>query len=436
MGIRSMTLLKAGKPLRRWTLFPAMQAPLALLCAFALAGFGGDGKRKPDTVTLQNGTKLAGIVVYSDQAELVLRVGTRDTTYAMKDVAKIDARGTNLADTMERWVKSKPGDEESLHDAANSCQRFELTDEEALLRWKLVLTYPANEQYHKDLGHELREGVWGLRDGERWVSLKEWLVPRELKNSWKLASTHFELKTDGPMNEAIDALLDFECLYLAFFQKFGHDLHSYEVVERIKVEVQAKKRNFTAPTKGAVSWFDPRGNVIYVDGAKGLDRARMLMDGTRALLCNSGSRQRVIDGVIPAWVEAGLSTWVGWNLHGELGRAVWDPAPFTLMLRKVVLTDSKEPIKLAKLLNTATLGFDESELGQEHYAEAFTFIDFLLGAGGEKYRVRFLEFLRNTYRGKAAVPQFYDAMQLKGPEIEAEWLAWVRVQTASAPPPK
>jgi hypothetical protein len=411
------------------SLFPA-------LLALATLASGLEQKRTPDSVTLRNGTKLAGIVVYRDDAELVLRVGTRDTTYAMKDVAKIDARATHLADMIESWLRGKPGDEEALLDAANLCERLELLDEESLLRWKLVLAYPANEAYHKELGHEPREGVWGLKESERWIPLGQWLAPRELKNSWKLASTHFELKTDGELGLALDTLLDLECLYQAFFQKFGHELHSYEVVERIKVELQSRKRNFSAPTKAAVSWFDPRANVIYLDAAKQLDRARMLMDGTRALLCNSGSRQRVIDGVIPPWVEAGLSTWVGWNLHGELGRAVWDPAPFTVMLRKVVLMDSKEPIKLSRLLNAATLAFDDSELGQEHYAKAFTFVDFLLGSAGEKYRLRFLEFLRNTYRGKGSPPQFFDAMQLKGPEIEAEWLAWVRARAAEAPPPK
>src|SRR6185503_16061662 len=105
------------------------------LVALAALVPGGDSKRKPDAVTLRNGTKLSGIVVYQDEAELVLRVGTRDTTYPMKDVAKVDARATNLADQMERWLKAKPGDEEALHDAANNCQRFELSDEEALLRW-------------------------------------------------------------------------------------------------------------------------------------------------------------------------------------------------------------------------------------------------------------------------------------------------------------
>jgi hypothetical protein len=405
---------------------------LPALLALALLAPGGDGKRKPDAVVLQNGTKLSGIVVYQDEAELVLRVATRDTTYSMKDIAKVDARASNLSDVIERWLKGKPGDEEVLHDAANSCQRYELADEESLLRWRLSIAWPANEQYHKELGHELREGVWGLKDGERWVKLEEYLAPRELKNSWKLQSTHFELKTDGAMELGIDVLLDLECLYLAFFQKFGRELHSYEVVERIKVELQARKRNFSAPTKAAVSWFDPRANVIYLDAQKQLDRARMLMDGTRALLCNSGSRQRVIDGVIPPWVEAGLSTWVGWNLHGELGRAVWDPVTFVVMFKKVVETDARDPVKLTKLLNSAPLAFDESALGQEHYAEAFTFVDFLLGSAGEKYRLRFLEFLRNTYRGKGAPPQFFDALQLKGPEVEAEWLAWVKAQAAAA----
>jgi len=404
---------------------------LPALLAFALLGFGGDAKRKPDSVTLQNGTKLAGIVVYRDEVELVLRVGTRDTTYAMKDVSKVDARATNLSDMIESWLKGKSGDEDLIRDTANYSQRLELFDEESLLRWKLALKWPDNESYHKDLGHELREGVWGLKENERWIPLKDWLAPRELKNSWKLQSTHFELKTDGALDAAIDVLLDLECLYYAFFQKFGRELHSYEVVERVKVELQSRKRNFSAPTKTAVSWFDPRANVIYLDAAKGLDRARMLMDGTRALLCNSGSRQRVIDGVIPPWVEAGLSTWVGWNLHGELGRTVWDPVPFTAMFKLVVETDAKEPIKLTKLLNSASLAFDESPLGQACYAQAFSFVDFLLGSGGEKYRLRFLEFLRNTYRGKGAPPQFYDAMQLKGPEIEGEWLAWVKAQ---APP--
>ncbi len=389
----------------------------ALLALAAIAS--GDAKRKPDTVVLQNGTRLAGIVVYRDEAELVLRVGTRDTTCAMKDVAKVDARASNLSDMIESWLKGKPGDEEAIHDAANNCQRLELADEESLLRWRLVLAFPDNEQYHKDLGHELREGAWGLKENERWISLKEWLAPRELKNSWKLASTHFELKTDGPMAPAIDVLLDLECLYLAFFQKFGRELHSFEVVERIKVELQAGKRNFSAPTKAAVSWFDPRANVIYLDGQKGVDRARMLMDGTRALLCNSG-------------IEAGLSTWVGWNLHGELGRATWDPVPFAAMFKKVVETDARDPIKLTKLLNSAPLAFDESALGQEHYAQAFTLVDFLLGSAGEKYRLRFLEFLRNTYRGKGSPPQFFEALGLKGPEIESEWLAWVKAQAAAA----
>lgn len=407
-----------------------MLAVLAPLCA-ALAFFpAGDTKRKPDTVLLQNGQKLQGIVVYQDEAELVLRVSTRDTTYAMKDVRKIDARAANLSQMIEGWLKGK-ANEEGLLDTANNCERLELADEESLLRWKLVLGWPKNEEYHKQLGHELREGVWGLKEGERWVPLETWLAPRELKNSWKLQSTHFELRTDGPMDPGIDALLDLECLYQAFFQKFGHELHSYEVVERIKVEVQSRKRNFSAPTKNAVSWFDPRANVIYLDAQKGLDRARMLMDGTRALLCNSGSRQRVIDGVIPPWVEAGLSTWVGWNLHGELGRAVWDPLPFAAMFEKVVAADAREPIKLTRVLNTSTIEFDESQRGQEHYAEAFTFVDFLLGSAGEKYRVRFLEFLRNTYRGKGSPPEFFGAMQVEGAEVEAEWLRWVRGQAAA-----
>jgi hypothetical protein len=204
------------------------------------------------------------------------------------------------------------------------------------------------------------------------------------------------------------------------------------VVERVKVELQSRKRNFSAPTKAAVSWFDPRANVIYVDGAKGIDRARMLMDGTRALLCASGSRQRVIDGVIPPWVEAGLSTWVGWNLHGELGRTVWEPVTFQSMFKLVVDTDARDPVKLTKLLNCAPLAFDESPLGQACYAQAFTFVDFLLGSAGEKYRLRFLEFLRNTYRGKGAPPQFFEALALKGPEVEAEWLAWVKAQAVAA----
>jgi len=89
-------------------------------------------------------------------------------------------------------------------------------------------------------------------------------------------------------------------------------------------------------------------------------------------------------------------------------------------------------VQLSRLLNSAALAFDESALGQEHYAQAFTFVDFLLGSAGEKYRLRFLEFLRNTYRGKGAPPQFFDALQLKGPEVESEWLAWVKAQAAAA----
>lgn len=408
-----------------------MLAVLAPLCAALALLPSGDNKRRPDTVTLQNGQKLQGIVVYQDEAELVLRVSTRDTTYAMKEVAKVDARAANLSQMIDSWLHGK-GDEEALLDAANNCQRLELADEESLLRWKLVLRAPDNAQYHKDLHHEQREGVWGLKDGERWVPLEAWLAPRELKNSWKLQSTHFELRTDGPMEPGLDALLDLECLYQAFFQKFGRELHSYEVVERIKVELQSRKRNFSAPTKSAVSWFDPRASVIYLDAQKGLDRARMLMDGTRALLCNSGSRQRVIDGVIPSWVEAGLSTWVGWNLHGELGRAVWDPALFAAMFDKVVAADAREPLKLGRVLNLGAIEFDESSRGQEHYAEAFTFVDFLLGSAGEKYRLRFLEFLRNTYRGKGSPPEFFGAMQVQGAQIEAEWLSWVREQAAAA----
>lgn len=409
--------------------------PSALLLCCALAT-GGDGKHKPDTIQLVNGTKLQGQVVYQDEAELILRVATRDTSFAMKEVASVDSRAANLREWVASYLKGRAGDEQALLDAANDAQRLDLLDEEALLRWKLALRWPDNELHHKNLGHELRDGGWGLKENEHWVALKEWLAPRELKNSWKLGSSHFELKTDGPMEGGIDVLLDLECLYQAFFQKFGRDLHSYEVCERVKVELQSRKRNFSAPTKDAVSWFDPRANVIYVDGANGIDRARMLMDGTRALLCNSGSRQRVIDGVIPAWVEAGLSTWVGWNLHGELGRAVWEPVFFMAMFKKVVEAGAREPLKLSRLLNSSPLEFDDSEAGQAHYAQAFTFVDFLLGASGEKYRLRFLEFLRNTYRGKAAPPQFYEALQLKGPEIEEEWQIWVKLQALGHARPK
>jgi hypothetical protein len=121
----------------------------------------------------------------------------------------------------------------------------------------------------------------------------------------------------------------------------------------------------------------------------------------------------------------GLSARVAANMQGEPGHAAWKPALWDDMVQRVAYAfDGKTPPRLGRLLICSVAEFDEHNL--DRYAQAYTLVDFCLSAAGERYRLRFLEYLRNTYRGKGAAPQLYETLRTSEEELERDWLEYVR----------
>ena len=406
---------------------------MLLSTLLTLAAGAGD-HRVPDSIELVSGAKLEGRVVYHEAGELVLRNGTRDKAFPMKEVRKVFARAENESEALLRWFECKPAETIPVLAVASFCERMDLLEEANLFRWQVLWIDPHNEEARSVLGHEQHGGEWGLRQGsaKQWISLTDWAAAhKDWKSAWELSSTHYRIKSDLPFRTNADALLDLECLYYAFFKRCGSALHSFEVIEPMPVELHATRDSYPEKIKGRMAYYEPSTNAVYIDASNGLDRGLLYHEAVHQLLCNSGARDRVQQGVVPPWLDEGLAEYVRFSMIGPSARPQWEDR-FELPVFQRLARES-DGFELSRVLNYALADFDASPKGLTHYAQAYTLVAYFLRAGGDAYRLRFLDWLRQTYRGKSAPPQFLEALSVDAKTLEAAWKDFVKKTAGPLP---
>src|SRR5690242_3873362 len=114
-----------------------------LALALALAGLAAGGDTRPlDTVELEGGTKLQGRVVFEDQDEIVLRIGSNERSLPRPKVVRFDSRFAELRAVHERWRALDPEDLAGALALARECRGKQLEEEAQLCAWHVLACAP------------------------------------------------------------------------------------------------------------------------------------------------------------------------------------------------------------------------------------------------------------------------------------------------------
>jgi tetratricopeptide (TPR) repeat protein len=382
--------------------------------------------RAGDYVELRNGGKLTGRVVYEDETRVVLREGSKLREIDRADVKSVVSRAANAREALGRWLELKPKDPNALLDIVRFCERMGLTeDAQAYARIALVAN-PADNDAHEVLGHQRRSDGWAERVGTRWVSYGELeSVRASWKTSWELASSHYRLRTNLEMATAIGALLDLECFYRSFFDRFGRELTLHEVLDPMDAQIHATRDSYPIALVGRIAYYDPSLATVIVDASSGLERGMLIHEATHQILRSTGDRSRGVTSDIPAWLDEGLAEYMRACMTGPSGRMRFDD--------KLVLAEhfkeqasAKDPYDLARLLTFDTGEFHTESKSDLRYAEAYTLVQFCLHGEGGKHASRFFDFVRSAYKSKGSPTHFKAALGIEGDAFEDAWTSYVR----------
>lgn len=398
-----------------------MIAPLLALTALFL----GDA-RVPDRVELADGSVLEGRVLLHDADGVVVRVGTKERALEPATVKSVYARMDNQREALRRWIELSRDDAEGVLDLMHFCQRHDLAEELELCAWWIVLLRPDEAEAHEILRHEKVKTSWMAREGGRRVELDKYLKSHADWNSpWELRSTHYVVRTNLPLRDAITVAFELECHYRAFMECLAGPVRILEVTEPMLANVHADARSFPELGDDRVAYFNASSRSLVVDASRGLDVRVLMHEATHALLFATAVATRSSTGVIPAWIDEGLAEYMSATMIGDRGRLRFDAGG---LLREHFTTQAraKDPYDLSRLLNFGSTDFAASSRADLKYAQAYTLVHFGLHAERGAYRDRFHAFLRGCYAGQASQTHFKDALRMEAPQIERAWSTHVK----------
>lgn len=397
------------------------------IAAFALVSFALAGDpRKADQVELVSGTKLAGRVVYQDSAKIVILEGSRFREFDRPDVKSVVSRAANAHEAIQRWIEMKRDDPHAPLDLVRFCQRVGLDDDARMYARAALVWNPTDADAHAILGDQLRSTGWFARDGARWIETEKLGLLRSVwKTGWDLTGTHFRLRTNLDEAQAVLTLLDLECFYDAFFERFAHEWSLYEVVDTMNADVHATRESFPAASDTRVAYFDDVANRLIVDASKGLDRGLVVHEAVHQVLHATAERARGATGDIPAWLNEGLAEYMRSLMTGSPGRARFVDGLIAgpHFARQA---DAPEPYSLTRVLNFESADFLASSNSDLKYAQSYTLVFFCLHGNGERYRRGFFDFVRGAYQGKRSATHFKEAIGEAADAFEKAWTSYVR----------
>ncbi len=400
---------------------------LAVLLALAPLAAGGE-LRPPDVVELEGGVKLSGRVVFEDQDELVLRVGSNERTLPRKKVVRFDSRFADLRAIHKRWRELPESDLAGTLALARRCREQKFEDEAQLFAWYVLSYSPKDAAAHEFLGHEKQRETWIVADGaRRWPYEKLLELRKDWKDAWELSSEHYHVRSNLPLHDAVIALLEMECAYEAFYQLLGRPLQFRELVDPLPAQVHADQKSFPESVGNARSYYDRAGHVLLVNASGGFDRGAVLHEATHQLLdaCIQGTR--TARGDVPGWLNEGLAEYIRAATGGPAGRELPAEGHFDLG-RFREHAQAQGAYDLARVLNFGADDFAGSTKTSLKYSQSYTLVCWGLYGEGGQLRERFYDYLREACKGHSSSTAFKDELKLDERAIEKSWTAFVEAK--------
>lgn len=400
-----------------------MLAPLALLLATTLGGL----ERPKDQLTLRNGKVVHGNVLYEDETRVIVLVGTREREYERGEIASLETVGASLEALFEQLDRIPESDSKALLELARFARDHRLPNEAHLLAWCALAAAPGDEATHEFLEHRKRNGRRHVRIGRQEFPADDLGKPRDWNGAWEFATTHFELRTDLPLAEALGVALDLERTYRDLMDFLAPELELRDVVEPMPAHVHADERSFPEALGGRRSYFLPQTRTLHVNASGGYDRWTLVHEATHQILYCAAEGQRAGKGVsLPGWLDEGLAEYMAGNAQGERGRVHARPGG---ICQPHFRTHAKaeDPFDVGRLLNFGLEDFATSTDETLKYAQSYTFVHFLLHAHNQRYRKPTMDFLRGCWAGKSSSGgALLDALDVRERDLQLAWDAYVR----------
>ncbi len=422
-------------PIRRLAALPLL---IALLAPPAAA------QREPDLLVLRNGERIDCRVLLEGEEHVVYRAGSRTRAAGSSEVALVRSVERSLRGFLERLASLDPADAQALYELGLQAET-NLLPGEAHNAWLRVLTLvPGHEGAWIKLGGVKRKGVWQLKVRGRFYTLDElraraagWDTPLELQTA------HFLVRTDAPLERALDAAVDLERAWLSFYDLLARPLDLYVFDEVPEVRVYADAREVPAQ-RGGDAWFDRGANVLHVALGPGQDPELAAAELADCLLQNAFRRTLGQAGEIEPWARKGLGQAFAAALRPSPGGAALDLGAPSARHFEAQARD-KEPLALEQVLRAGSASFGSGPDAARFAAQSYTLVHLLAFSEGGRHRAGLAEFLRRSYLGQGGTSTFFKAVGVDEETLEEEWTAYVRrvararpgrgstVSTASAP---
>jgi Peptidase MA superfamily len=396
----------------------------------AIAAPGDD--RIPDRVELSNGAKIEGRIVFEDANRILLQTGTGEKSFDKKNVKSSRSRARLHDDLFDRWLALDDQHLSGVLDLARMAKQTDLREDSECFAARALLLDKSSPEAHDLLGHRKRGSTWDLEfRKDRWLSFEKVLAIRDdWGDAFDLASMHYVVRTNFGLTQEVEAALDLESFYRAFFELFGQDLELREVLDPMTVEIHADKKSFPPIASGRTAYTDTARNWVEIDASasatNGPDLRELIHEATHqlvaALTVHSFSGA---GGAVPGWLGEGLAEYVAGGMGGLSGRRKFSQGSL-LPGHFAVHAAAKAPYELSRVLNFEADDFVASSKSDLKYAQAYTLVQFCMEGDGGKYRKGFLEYLRGVWRGKKSVPDFRKAMKVDEAAFEKAWIAHVR----------
>lgn len=384
---------------------------------------------EPDRVTLKMGDVLSGRVVYEDDEVVVLRSSGRDRELPCADVAQVSSRSREL-DALLDWLDVTSPDADAFVARAAAVEAAGLPGEARLLRLRAVLLAPDHAAANDALGHKRKSGRWTWKRGNAWKPVAE-IGTAGLKwdERWVLGTLRYQVSSNLPLAQAIDAAFDLEREQRAVRNLFRGHLRLLDGDDLLLAQLHADMASFPEFLGNRRAYYDPASLTLFINATQSAGRTSVAHEAMHQILHVSTRRTKEARGQIPSWLDEGLAQYSAAALRGDPGHATFDfGALFPAWL--ATHADAREPYDLKRVLTFEADDFGGTVGTELKYAQSYSLVAYcLLGDGGAQ-REGFFAFLRSAWLGRSSMSDFKKCLGDDLDGFERGWTAWVQANAS------
>ena len=398
-----------------------MTPALVLATLFALA----QDKLVLDTVTLESGKELEGIVLYQDDETLVLEQGTRERRLERSDVARVFGPRMAWREYVDRLRAGFPDGPEASMAMARWCASRGLAREVDHHYWRALSFNADLTSAHEALGHKRGRKGWRVKTRTKgWVAWERFLELRgRFQSGWRLSTTHFDLRAGGSLQDVINLARDVEVFYSAFYERFQKAADFFEVTVPMQFDVYPDSDSRPPGGTGVAAYYSPQFGFV----TSWFDRGRataLFHEGTHMILDFTAVRSRRATGAVPGWLGEGLAEYMEHCMVGDPGRASFEDGR-RQETRFATVRGAGRPYKLVMVLAWEASDFLATTGRDLKYAQCYSLVHYLLNAADARVRTGMDRYLAEAYTRNGSMSAFTRALESDLDDIQQAWFAYV-----------